>query len=75
MDFEVIPGPAGGSAIEGALQKEHFNCVNECFTMADKYNFNLPSQNDDGHNAIFMAAIQFIDMMFFENNYWGDGGI
>jgi hypothetical protein len=22
-----------------------------------------------------MAAIQFIDMMFFENNYWGDGGI
>ena len=43
MDFEVTPGPAGGSAINGGLQKEHFSCINECYTMADKYNFDLPS--------------------------------
>jgi hypothetical protein len=50
-------------------------CVNECFTMAEKYNFNLPSPCNDDYNAIFLAAIQFIDMMFFENNYWGLGTI
>ena len=74
MDFSITPGKAGFQSISGSLQKEHFGCYNECFTMADKYNFDLPSQNDD-ENAIFLAAIQFIDMLWFENNHSGMGGI
>jgi len=49
MDVEVV----GGS---GHLQKEYFGLVNECFTMADKYNFDFPSENDD-EKAIYLAAI------------------
>ena len=77
MDIEISPGAAGQNAIHGKLQKEHFGCVNECYTMADKYNFDCPSQNPD-ENAIFIAAVQFIDMLYFENNYsllYGHGGI
>ena len=43
MDFEIVPGKAGYSAVSGILQKEHFGCINECYTMADKYSFDLPS--------------------------------
>ena len=74
MGIEVIDGPAAlkSTTTYGALQKEHFDCISECFTMADKYNFNFPSLNED-FNAVFLAAIQFIDMMYFEMNYplWG----
>ena len=42
--------------------------------MADKYNFDMPSPNADD-NAIFMAAIQFIDMLYFENNFCGLGTV
>jgi hypothetical protein len=54
--------------------KEYNGCCNEAFTMADKYNFEMPSNNDD-ENAIFLAAMQFIDMMYFEENYCGFGGV
>jgi hypothetical protein len=33
--------------------------------MADKYNFEFPSSDDD-ENAIFLATCYFIDMLFFE---------
>ena len=56
MDFEVTPGKAGAHAINASLQKEYFGILNECFTTADKYNFDFPSTNDD-ENAVFMAAI------------------
>ena len=42
--------------------------------MADKYNFDFPSQDDD-ENAIFLAAAYFIDMNFFNCNYCGLGRI
>ena len=58
--------------VSNIFQKEHFGFTNECFTMADKYNFDLPSKEDD-ENAIFLAAVQFIDMLYFENNYMGAG--
>ena len=51
------------------IQKEHFGVVNECFTMADKYNVNFPSEDDDD-KAVMMAACQFMDMLYFEQNYW-----
>jgi hypothetical protein len=52
--------------------KEYNGFCNELCTMADKYNFEMPSNNDD-ENAIFLAAMQFIDMLYFENNYMGCG--
>lgn len=54
--------------------KEHNGCGNEMCTMADKYNFEFPSQNDD-ENAIFLASAFFIDILLFENNFCGSGGM
>ena len=54
--------------------KEYNGCSNECCTMADKYNFEFPSQDDD-ENALFLAAAYFIDTAFFECNYCGYGTI
>lgn len=73
LDFEVSGGAAANSKV-GRLQKEHFSCVNECFTMADKYNVDI-DQLDDDSKAVFLAAVQFIDMLFFESNYMGGGSI
>lgn len=74
LDFTVVPGPKSkGKPI--TIQKEHFGCVNECYTMADKYNFTLSFKEGGKKHAILMAAIQFIDMLYFENNYQGVGGI
>jgi hypothetical protein len=42
--------------------------------MADKYGFEYPSGDND-ERALFLAAIQFLDMMYFESNYWGSGSI
>ena len=50
------------------LCKEYNGCVNECCTMADRYNLELPTMDDDA-NAMFLAAIQMIDMLYFEENY------
>ena len=35
--------------------KEHNGCYTECCTMADKYNIEFPT-NDDDEKAIFLAA-------------------
>ena len=42
--------------------------------MADKYNIAFPSGDND-EKAIFLAAVQFLDMLNFEMNYWGGGNI
>ena len=74
MDFEVKPGPKCKGKTP-SVQKEHFGSTNECYTMADKYNFDLPGKDKGKKTAILLAAIQFIDMLYFENNYWGGGGV
>jgi hypothetical protein len=70
MSFDI----AGQQKVQGALIKAHFGGFNECFTMADKYIFEFPTVDDD-EKAIFLAAIYFIDLLYFENNYNGSGGI
>ena len=70
MSFEI----RGDQKAPGALLKAHFGAFNECFTLADKYLFEFPTVNDD-EKAIFLAAIYFIDLLWFENNYNGSGGI
>jgi hypothetical protein len=42
--------------------------------MADKYYLNW-GQGGDDEKAIFMNAVHFIDLMWFENNYMAAGGI
>ena len=49
--------------------KEYSGCMNETWTMSDRYNFEMPTMNDD-ENAIFLGALQMIDMLFFEENYF-----
>ena len=72
MDLEVLDSK--GAATKGKIQKQYNGLVNECFNMADKYGFDYPSDSDD-EKALFLAAIQFLDMLFFEYNYWGEGNI
>ena len=42
--------------------------------MADKYNIAFPSSDAD-EKAIFLSAVQFLDMLSFEMNYCGAGGV
>ena len=73
MDMEILD--KSGNAVSGAvLQKEYNGLFNECFTMADKYNIAFPSSDSD-EKAIFLAAVQFLDMLSFEMNYCGGGTI
>jgi len=43
-------------------------CCVECCSAGDKYHFTLPSNPDEA--AVFLAAVQFLDMLYFENP-WG----
>ena len=72
LEFDVLDKDKNGQV--GKLHKVHNGCANECFSMADKYEFEWPS-NDPDEQAIFLAAVQFMDMLYFESNYWGHGGI
>ena len=52
------------------LVKIHSGCYTECCTASDRYEATLPPSEVDA--ALFLAAIQFIDMLYFENP-WGCG--
>jgi len=54
----------------GYLNKQHFGVINECITCADKYNFEFPSSRPDDM-ATYLAAIVFVDMLWYEDNYCG----
>lgn len=58
----------------GYLNKEHNGLINECVTVADKYNFEFPSSRPDDM-AIYLSAIVFADMLWYEDNYCGSGKI
>lgn len=61
-------------AKEPELYKVYNGFINECCNMADKYIFTWPSGGTD-ERAIFLSAIHFFDLMYFENNYWSAGGV
>ena len=67
MKFEMKDGSGSD---KGKLKKVWNGWYNEWCTAADKYKFKFPSESDD-EKAIFLAAVQFIDMLYFENP-WGD---
>jgi hypothetical protein len=56
------------------LYKVYHHFLNECCSMADRYCLKWPNGGAD-EKAIFLAAIHFIDLFFFENNYFSSGGI
>jgi hypothetical protein len=64
MLFEIL-GKDGNVRNDVALKKVHNGCCIECFSCGDKYTFILPSDPDEA--AVFIAAIQLIDMLYFEN--------
>ena len=65
LKFDVVD--ATGNSQE-SLKKVHSGCYRECCTAADNYEFTLPQDDLDG--ALFITAVQFLDMLFFENP-WG----
>jgi hypothetical protein len=62
--FEVTDST--GTAKE-SLKKIHSGCMKELLTASDNYEVTLPSDNDEA--ALMVAAVQFIDMLYFENPY------
>lgn len=65
--YQVFGVEAEGN---GYLDKEHNGVINECLTNADRYNFEFPSSRPDDM-AIYLAAIVFADMLWYEDNYCG----
>lgn len=55
---------------DGYLNKQHHGVINECATNADRYNFEFPSSRPDDM-AIYLSAIVFADMLWYEENYCG----
>mmetsp|Transcript_37723 Transcript_37723/g.36179 ORF Transcript_37723/g.36179 Transcript_37723/m.36179 type:complete len:140 (-) Transcript_37723:63-482(-) len=64
LDFDVTDSM--GNSKE-TLKKVHSGCYNECFTASDKYQISLPTNERDA--ALFLAGVQMLDMLFFENPY------
>ena len=64
LDFEFTDGLGNHM---GIFKKIHNGCVNECFTGADRYDVSLPADERDA--ALVLAAIQMLDMIYFENPY------
>mmetsp|Transcript_6554 Transcript_6554/g.4925 ORF Transcript_6554/g.4925 Transcript_6554/m.4925 type:complete len:175 (-) Transcript_6554:37-561(-) len=64
LDFEIQDG-SGQPRSDVFLKKKHVNWCVECCSAGDMYQFKLPSDKDEA--AVFTAAIQFIDMLYFEN--------
>mmetsp|Transcript_8899 Transcript_8899/g.6650 ORF Transcript_8899/g.6650 Transcript_8899/m.6650 type:complete len:122 (-) Transcript_8899:51-416(-) len=52
---------------DGMIKKHHSNCWNECCGSSDKYELHLPHNEEEA--ALTLAAIQFLDMIYFENPY------
>jgi hypothetical protein len=69
LTFEVT-----GNGTSPELHKHYNGFINECTNMADKYLLNWGSGGDD-EKAIFLNAVHFIDLMWFENNYMACGGV
>ena len=53
---------------ENFVKKVHSSCWKECCSAADCYDVSLPVSEDEA--ALVMAAVQMIDMLYFENP-WG----
>ena len=62
LHFEVTDNM--GSTKE-TVMKEWSGCRRECFTAADTYKLTLPQ--DENQAALLLAAVQFIDMLYYEN--------
>ena len=52
----------------GKLKKIHNGFYNECCTNGDLYRFQYPA-NGEAEKAIFLAAVHFIDQMWFEQDF------
>ena len=50
---------------DGMIKKIHSGCWNECCGAGDKYELHLP--HDEEEAALVLAAMQFLDMLYFEN--------
>ena len=70
LPFEVLD-KHGAPNSEVRLTKVHAGGFNECCTAADNYRFKPPQDGDEA--ALFIAAIQFIDMLFYENPWSCNG--
>ena len=64
LEFEIEDGQ-GQAKSDVALKKIHSSCLYECCTAGDLYQFTVPSDKQEA--ALFIAAVQFMDMLYFEN--------
>ena len=65
LTFDVLPFN-GGNAPE--VHKVYNGLINECCNMADQYALTWP-EGGNNEKAIIASAVQFMDLMFFEDNF------
>ena len=76
MSFDIFDHwktkqPAGNNV---ELHKVYHGFINECCNMADRYAVNFGNLDAD-MKAVILNAVHFIDLMWFENNYYMAGGV
>jgi len=67
MPLQVTDGSGNE---KGSFRKVYNGLYNECCTVADKYEFSFPIDNELS-KALFLAAVQFFDMLYFETYFKG----
>jgi hypothetical protein len=60
MDFTSCPA---------SVKKYWSGFAKECYSAADEYEFDIPDTWNDGQKGKFIVALQFFDMLFFEQNF------
>ena len=64
LHFEILD-KGGQVKTDVSITKVHAGCCMECFSAGDMYKFKPPHDADEA--ALFIAAVQFIDMLYYEN--------
>ena len=65
MEMDINVEDEGKNPV-GYLKKYFGGCLETYCTAADRYEFTFPDENDETKQALFLAALQFFDMLFFE---------
>lgn len=69
-DITITPGMGMDfSSCPISLKKYWSGFAKECYSAADEYEFDVPDTWNDGEWGKFVAALQFFDMLFFEQYF------
>ena len=68
-EIKIEAGDAGNQAFMPQTLKKYFSSFGrDCFSPADEYEFDVPDEWGPEPWALFLSALQFFDMLFFEES-------